>query len=298
MKKILRLSLFLSFLLAFAGQAHAQQPSGKISIQGVLKGPNGAAVADGPYMVTFKLYDAVMGGNKVWEENATLDVVAGVYSHYLGSVTPLQIQDFKSTLFLEVQVGTSVMTPRTELSYAPYSLSVAAAQAAMIVKCSGAVGDVKYSILKPEDFAMENGACWVPMDGRTLATTDRLREKWGIVTLPDASGLFLRGHEFVGGADNDPDREPTDLVGEFQNEKYKDHDHSITDPGHTHEYTFKNYFTRTADGTNDNTFLEPGFTLDSKQTSNETTGIERTDYSGGSETRPKNLSFYIYIRIN
>jgi hypothetical protein len=297
MKKILRFSLFLAFLLALANQAYAQ-PGGKISIQGVLKDANGTTVPDGPYTVTFKLYDAVMGGNEKWKEIATLDVIAGVYSHYLGSVTQLDIQDFKSTLFLEVQIGSSVMTPRTELSYAPYSLTVAAAQAAMIVKCSGAVGDVKYSILKPAQFAQENGSCWVPMDGRTLATTDRLREKWGIVTLPDASGLFLRGHEFVGGADNDPGREPLDPVGELQLDSYKEHDHTIQDPGHTHGYQVKKYTSRTADGDQENTYLEPDFDYENNTTSNEKTGIEETDSTGGAETRPKNLSLYIYIRIN
>jgi len=298
MKKILRLSLFLSLLLAFASQAYAQLPSGKISIQGVLKGANGATVPDGDQTVTFKLYDAVMGGNEVWKETATLNVIAGVYSHYLGSVKPLEIVDFKSTLFLEVQIGSSVMTPRTELSYAPYSLSVAAAQYAVKVRCSGAVGDVKYSILNPTQFAQENGGCWVPMKGQELAPTDRLREKWGIVKLPDASGLFLRGHEFVGGADNDPGREPTDLVGEFQLDEMRAHDHPITDPGHQHGYELQRYTIKTADGDMQNNYLTPTSSEIQRQTALAITNIEKTDIRGSEETRPKNLSFYIYIRIN
>jgi len=320
MKKILRLSLFLSFLLAFASQAYAQ-PAGKISIQGVLKGATGASVPDGSYLVTFRLYDAVTGGSLKWTENATLDVVAGVYSHYLGSTTPLDMLDFGSTFFLEVQVGASVMTPRTELPYAPYSLSVVSTDIADAVICSGAVGDVKYSILEPTEFAEENGDCWVPMKGQMLAVNDTLRKKWQVKKLPDASGMFLRGHVLAGHEfvfaivdlipipllfHRDPDRTSATPAAQVQMDEIRKHSHSITDPGHLHTFSDDEYVDNSADGSVENKYLSPFSNLFPslifpndyiRKTASAKTGIT-VQNTGGAENRPKNLSLYTYIRVN
>jgi hypothetical protein len=317
MKKMIRLTLFLSFLLPFTGQVYAQTV-GKISIQGVLRGSTGASVPDGQYMVTFRLYDAVTGGNLQWTENATLNVVAGVYSHYLGNMTPLDMLDFKSKYFLEVQVGTAVMTPRTEIPYAPYSLSVAFSDTVETVVCSGAVGDVKYSILEPAQFAEENGDCWVPMDGRTLAVNDTLRKKWAVKKLPDAGGMFLRGHELPGHEEIDlhvlvpifppnlffipidPDRTPATPTALVQMDEIGSHDHDITDPGHEHDYEIRDYDSNDADGSGEFTLLRPPsifIPTTPLTTERAFTGIS-VQKSGGAESRPKNLSLYTYIRVN
>jgi len=139
------------------------QTNPKISVQGTLKASNGATVADGTYAVTFNLYDVAIGGTPLWFEDAMVEVLGGIYTHYLGTNKPLVAADFAKPLFLGVKVNNYELVPRTEFSYAPYAFSVAT------VSCSGAVGDVKYSILNPTDFVKENGDCWVPMDGRSLA---------------------------------------------------------------------------------------------------------------------------------
>lgn len=314
MKKIIRLSLFLSFLMAFASQVCAQT-AGKISIQGVLRGATGASVPDGQYMVTFRLYDAVTGGNLQWTENATLNVVAGVYSHYLGSVTPLDMLNFGSKFFLEVQVGTAVMTPRTELPYAPYTLSVAFTDTVETEVCSGAVGDVKYSILEPDEFAEENGDCWVPLDGRTLAVNDTLRKKWAVKKLPDAGGMFLRGHEIAGHEElsyettffgtpvtvtisRDPDRTSDTPVSQVQMDEIDSHRHSIIDPGHRHNYELRDYDTNDQDGFEEFSLVHFTSNPDNKRDTNKAkTGIS-VQKSGSVETRPKNISLYTYIRVN
>jgi hypothetical protein len=61
----------------------------KISIQGTLKDSKGAAVPDGSQTVTFKLYNVTTAGTSLWSETADVIVTGGIYSHYLGSVTPL-----------------------------------------------------------------------------------------------------------------------------------------------------------------------------------------------------------------
>lgn len=302
MKKVLlfqRTSIALSTLIthicmplllicAFTAQLNAQAP--KISIQGTLKAANGASVVDGTYAVTFKLYNTETGGTALWQENAQVEVVGSIYSHYLGSITPLNAADFATTLYLGVKVGSYELIPRTELAYSPYAFSVSVAQT---VLCSGGLGDVKYSILNPTQFAAANGACWVPMDGRALATTDQLRIATGMTAVPDGSGLFLRSQEFSGGANNDPDRNSGSAIGAFQGDEYRSHNHTMQTAGnHSHSLGSRGYETNGAPG------ADGSFDDSNIQTHSAGAHTHPIDNSGGSETRPKNLNFWIYIRIN
>ncbi len=225
-----------------------------------------------------------------------MDVIGSIYSHYLGSVTPLDAADFDSTLYLGVVVGNFELTPRTELSYSPYAFSVAVAQT---VVCSGAVGDVKYSILNPTQFAAENGACWVPMDGRSIAGS-KLAGITGLSTLPDGGGLFIRSQEFSGGANNDPSRTFNSPIATFQGEAVQAHTHDVAIPPHSHTYirqnveVYKNGFLINT-GNND-ILLDKG--APTENTSEDPGEIVTSGGSSGPETRPKNLNFWIYIRIN
>lgn len=292
MTKMLRSSLFLLFLLAFAHQAQAQNP--KISIQGTLKTADGTTVGDGTYMVTFRLYNALNAaeGSHLWQEAAMVEVTGGIYSHYLGSVTPLNAADFATTLYLGVKVGTYELTPRTELSYSPYSFAVYS------TICSGALGDVKHSILNPTQFASVNGACWVPMDGRSIAGS-ALATLTGMANVPDAGGLFVRNQEFSGGANQDPDRTSASPIATYQDQAVISHNHGVNDPGHGHSF---NDIRHGGGGDKCNCAgsggtASDGTTTQANNTVNVTTGITIQN-AGGSETRPKNMNLWVYIRIN
>lgn len=298
------LSHVIGMFLLFSIQTVLAQGNAKISIQGTLKDANGSAVDDGTYTVTFKLYNAETGGTSVWSEEASVEVVGGIYSHYLGSVNALNPEFFGGTLWLALRVGSYELQPRTELTYAPYALSVAFAQE---VVCAGAVGDVKYSILNPSQFQQVNGDCWVPMDGRELATSDRLRQITGMTALPNAGGYFLRAQEFSTSGDIDPSRTSGSPIATAQNEDIKSHNHTGTtdeDGAHSHgphttaradnddndtphnfvTYDNANYYRRRDFYTNsENSAHIHAFT---------------TNNTGGDETRPKNMNFWIYIRIN
>lgn len=113
--------LFIAVLCFFAIGLHAQ----KISIQSTLKDITGKAIPDGDVNVTFRLYHQLSGGSHVWEESTTVTVVGGIYSHKLGSIVPLNAGNFGNTLFLGVTVsGGQELAPRTELTSAPYAVSV------------------------------------------------------------------------------------------------------------------------------------------------------------------------------
>ncbi len=293
---LLQMLMPLVLACACAGQLQAQG-SPKISIQGTLKSANGSSVADGQYAVRFNLYTAPTGGTPVWFEDTLVDVIGSIYSHYLGSVTPLDPSDFVSTLYLGVKVGSYELVPRSELAYAPYSFSVAVAQK---VVCSGAVGDVKYSILNPTQFDAENGDCWIPMDGRALATTDKLRQVTGLTNVPDGGGLFMRAQEFGTSPDRDPSRNSGSTIATFQNEAVQSHNHGVNDPGHTHGYldTRQNGNAGDKCGCAGQSAPASTNTISDSETSNSSGTNISIQNAGGPETRPKNLNLWVYIRIN
>ena len=124
MSNFIKIFTIIAFSIV-AIQAHTQNER-KISIQSTLKDITGKAIPDGPQTVTFKLYSAATGGNALWTEMAEVEVVGGIYSHKLGSITPLNVSYFgNSNVFLGVTVaGGQELAPRTELTYAPYALAV------------------------------------------------------------------------------------------------------------------------------------------------------------------------------
>ncbi len=120
---MLRSILFLLFAAGFAGQAQAQiNPT--LSIQGILKRANGAAVEDGAYNMVFKLYTTETGGTALWTETQSgVEVSNGIYSTVLGVVTPLTLP-FDQLYYLGVSVGSTELTPRILLTSAPYALAL------------------------------------------------------------------------------------------------------------------------------------------------------------------------------
>ena len=283
--------------------ANAQQTR-KLSLQGFLKDANGKAIADGPQTIMFRLYSVATGGTAEWTDTQTISIFGGVYSTKLGSSTnPLDNLNWNTkTYYLGISVQGTELLPRTEMLYASYSLGSPKAQE---VVCSGAVGDVKFSNLNPTQFSAANGDCWVPMDGRALATTDRLRMLTGLTTLPNGGGMFLRSQEFANTtATTDPDRTATSPIATFQDQSMLGHTHTtsnVSDYSHKHTLTIStiggagsgSYTTTTYNNYNVYQILTTVGTETAFHSHTVTTGN-----SNGTETRPKNLNAWLYIRIN
>ena len=120
MKKITSYIVLL-LLAAFAVQMQAQAT---LSIQGIIRKSNGAAVDDGHYDLTFKLYNATSGGTALHNETQNINVVGGIYSAELGNGTPLTAA-FDQTYYLGVSVdGGAELIPRARLTSSPYALSL------------------------------------------------------------------------------------------------------------------------------------------------------------------------------
>jgi hypothetical protein len=121
--RVLRYLAFTMFLL-FSAQLSELYAQASLSIQGILKKSNGVAVEDGLYNITFKLYTTETGGTAIWTEiQSSVEVSSGIYSTILGNTTALNIP-FNQIYYLGVTIGSSELTPRIQLTSAPYALSL------------------------------------------------------------------------------------------------------------------------------------------------------------------------------
>lgn len=110
------------FLLVGAGHIQAQA---SLSVQGTIQEALGGAVPKGNYSLGFKLYTTDAGGTPIWAEvQDNVYIVGGVYSVVLGTVNPLTAP-FNQTYYLGINVdGGPELSPRTQLTAAPYALSL------------------------------------------------------------------------------------------------------------------------------------------------------------------------------
>ena len=130
-------------LFCVAAGVHAQVPR-TIGFQGVLGDGTGAALADGAYSVTFRLYDQSTGGSPLWTETQTLPVRDGVFDARLGAQTPLTAA-FDRAYWLGLSVdGGAELVPRTTLASVPYAFH--ALQADVATALSAAATGVVQSV--------------------------------------------------------------------------------------------------------------------------------------------------------
>jgi hypothetical protein len=110
---VLQVLVFLT-LIAVCGTSAWGVPS-VMDYQGKLTDSAGSPLT-GTYSMSFRLYGAGVGGTHLWQESRSVQALDGIYSVLLGAVTPLPAAVFASdNLYLEVQVGTEVLSPRQRL---------------------------------------------------------------------------------------------------------------------------------------------------------------------------------------
>ena len=130
-----------------------------INYQGYLTDSTGAPVNDA-VDIQVRLYDVETGGTALWTETHTgVQVSDGLFALLLGSVTAFPDHLFKDndTLWLGVSVGSdSEMTPREQLSSAPYVLSSDSIPAGVIVMWSGPISSI------PDGWALCDGTNGTP----------------------------------------------------------------------------------------------------------------------------------------
>lgn len=157
-------------LLAFAQSLSAQAT---LSIQGIIRKSNGAAVDDGKYDLTFKLYNTTSGGTALHTETQNVSVTGGIYSAELGGgSTPLNAA-FDQTYYLGVSVdGGAELVPRARLTSSPYALSLLGTT--NLFPGSGAVGAGTITPASGYQMHIANGsgAGKLLVEGSTAAQVD------------------------------------------------------------------------------------------------------------------------------
>ena len=92
-----------------------------LNYQGRLTDASGLPL-NGSYAITFRIYDAEAAGILLWEEtHSGVVITKGTFSVLLGSVTALNLA-FDKQYFLEIKVGTEVMSPRQRIASSGYAL--------------------------------------------------------------------------------------------------------------------------------------------------------------------------------
>ena len=105
MKKMAKMAWLAGLVAACAGLAWAASAPQVIPFQGRLTDQNGTAYGEGTYTILFNLYDAPVGGTSLWTERHTgVGLVNGMVNVFLGSIVPLDEQDFTQTRYLGITI--------------------------------------------------------------------------------------------------------------------------------------------------------------------------------------------------
>ncbi|HPF35498.1 MAG TPA: hypothetical protein P5571_12140 [Candidatus Krumholzibacteria bacterium] len=126
--------------LILAASLALAAPPRTLNYQGTLTDNTGLPVADGNYTLTFRLWNASVGGSAAWSEAQSVNVTGGVFNVILGVVTPLSV-DFENQLYLGVQVGVDPeLSPRTPMTSVPSAFNVV--DGAAVTSLNGRTDDV------------------------------------------------------------------------------------------------------------------------------------------------------------
>ena len=121
MKKLI---ILLTLNVLFAQVPH------KMSFQAYLTDANNMPVAPGSYEMTFRIYDSLTKGFRLWEESQTVTVDGSLVSVMLGNTVPLIA--LSSAGYLEIQLKDEVLSPRQELGGTMFAIKAVNADKAMM----------------------------------------------------------------------------------------------------------------------------------------------------------------------
>ncbi len=258
--------LAVALLLVFSAIASAIPAQRTVNYQGRLTDSSGNPVADGNYVITFRLYDdsnALIGAAKWTESLTNVKVENGYFNVRLGSTNPLLSKtiDFNTQYWLGVQVGSdNEMTPRQPLNGVPFVLNYDVPVGSIIAW---------HKNMAPGAPALSSQ--WVECNGQTISDSESVFDGQ---TIPDlnSTGRFLRG---------------SNHSGDIQNDAMQGHHHQI-------------YGSGTTGGAALGIMFSSALSTIGPQTNDARAPV--TDGSNGaprydSETRPKNMSMVWIMKI-
>jgi hypothetical protein len=142
-----KLSLLLVILILIISVITVSATPSLISYQGRLLGSDGLPVFDGSHEVSFGLYSDSTSGNPLWAESAMVITSSGLFSHLLGSITPIPSGLWldREAVFLELAIEGIPQTPRSRISAVPYAavagnLELVGDSGATVIRTDGTLG--------------------------------------------------------------------------------------------------------------------------------------------------------------
>ncbi|MGD2156732.1 MAG: hypothetical protein PVG14_03100 [Anaerolineales bacterium] len=176
------------------------------SYQGQLTDASGAPVADGNYQMTFRLYaaeDAAVG-DTLWSETQSVPVNDGLFNVALGSNETIGTEIFVQKLWLGVEVeGDGEMTPRQQLTGAPYAMSLVAG--------AGVQGTINKDDPLPSSLNVHNagdgygvgvmalGEAGIAIDGADAGQNGLLIDNFNYgAVITSTDGIALEAHSYGG----------------------------------------------------------------------------------------------------
>lgn len=190
MKKMKESCIILSitlFIILNIATASADIPQ-LISVQGRLTDTSDSPITT-PTSYTFNIYNTPAGGTELWTEPHTIDHdETGIFTALLGSATPLNIA-FDEPYWLEVEIQGETLSPRYQMTSAPYALNIDALGGA------GSTGNLEckiYSIDRSCKVFSHNTYTWADMFPDAKADGYEFKNCWPRSPLPGTGGEEYR----------------------------------------------------------------------------------------------------------
>ena len=252
--KLILLTLLLALTVTSAAQAAIPHV---INFQGKATDKANAPL-NGTYKLTFRIYDALTGGNKEWEEvHATVPITNGIFQ------VPLNVDlPFNEDYWVSLEVNTDgEMSPRTRLASTAYAYTADHANTANTANTAETANRAIYAdnlsvnpvppgiiMIWPADTPP---AGWLLCDGRAVSRTEyaslfeTIGTSYGFgnssttFNLPDLRGRFPLGQDDMGGSSAD---RATNAQADLLNGSAGEENHTLTIaemPAHTHSANFR-----------------------------------------------------------
>jgi len=133
--------------LSFARSVSKSAPN-ELSYQGFLADAQGEDGITTTLEMTFKIFADETGGTELWSEtHPAVEVSDGLFSVLLGSETPIPAGMFDgTTMWLQTEVGSEVLTPRKPLVSVAYSLRSEEAEHAETADVAAYASDAQHAV--------------------------------------------------------------------------------------------------------------------------------------------------------
>ena len=305
------IKLFSSFiLLLIVYTANAQTSQHAISFQGFFANNEREPMAEIPIDVKFTIYPESGVGYTYEEVQSLTTDPYGIFHTVIGKSSPTMFQRMNFTakgvdFWMKVEIKETSTPDYTLLSNSKMQAVPYARYAYNGVPVGTIVSFGSGATNVPEGWLLCDGTQYDGTDSKYIQLYNVIENTWGGTTtnfnVPELRGFFLRGVDNGQGVDIDAASRTAliaggntgDMVGTYQIDKFKSHNHGISDPGHNHSYSDSYNNADVSDNANDRAIGSPSASSTTRTTSSSGSGIS-LGAEGGSDTRPKNV-YVLYI---